>query len=85
MPTSACRRTTSATDSVRVYVTGKGRLKSADGSLLVMRTDTGGVKYAAALAGICEAEVRLPILEPSEGVKAAIRKAMAHAGLLVNA
>jgi len=40
------------------------------------------VKYAASLLGICDPDVRLPILTPTDGARAQIRAAMAEAGLL---
>jgi 4-hydroxy-tetrahydrodipicolinate synthase len=43
---------------------------------------TVGAKYALSLLGRCEAEVRSPITEATEGTKHAIRDAMVHAGLL---
>ncbi len=44
---SLSREITSAKDSIHVYLTGKGKVASADGSVLTMRTDTGGIQYAA--------------------------------------
>jgi len=41
-----------------------------------------GAKYGLSLLGKCSAETRLPITEPSDGVKTKIRDAMVHAGLL---
>lgn len=41
-----------------------------------------GAKYALSLLGKCSAEVRSPMTELSDGTKAAIRRAMEHAGLL---
>ncbi|GAA3860411.1 4-hydroxy-tetrahydrodipicolinate synthase [Celeribacter arenosi] len=41
-----------------------------------------GVKYAMSLLGLCENEVRLPILPVSEATQQQIRAAMTHAGLL---
>jgi 4-hydroxy-tetrahydrodipicolinate synthase len=40
------------------------------------------VKYAASLLGICQAEVRLPIIPVSDQAKKIIESAMKHAGLL---
>lgn len=40
------------------------------------------VKYAASLLGICQAEVRLPIIPVSDQAKEIIESAMKHAGLL---
>ncbi len=50
---------------------------------LFLEPSPGGAKYAASLLGMCEPDVRLPILQPSDGVKAQIRAAMAHAGINV--
>ncbi|MDB6453997.1 4-hydroxy-tetrahydrodipicolinate synthase [Falsirhodobacter sp. 20TX0035] len=41
-----------------------------------------GAKYALSRLGLCEAEVRLPLVGVSDGVKARIDAAMRHAGLL---
>jgi arabinogalactan endo-1,4-beta-galactosidase len=41
------REITSAVDSIRVYVTGDGKVASADGKDPVFRTDSSGKKYAA--------------------------------------
>jgi 4-hydroxy-tetrahydrodipicolinate synthase len=41
-----------------------------------------GAKYALSLLGKCSAEVRSPMTALSDGTKAAIRRAMEHAGLL---
>lgn len=41
-----------------------------------------GAKYAASLLGLCEPEVRLPIIEPSEPVKAEIRDGLVQLGYL---
>jgi 4-hydroxy-tetrahydrodipicolinate synthase len=41
-----------------------------------------GAKYGLSLLGRCSDEVRLPLLPPSDGVKARIGDAMRHAGLL---
>lgn len=50
---------------------------------LFLEPSPGGAKYAASLLGICEPDVRLPILTPSDEVKQKIRDAMQHAGLNV--
>jgi arabinogalactan endo-1,4-beta-galactosidase len=42
---SASREITSATDSIRVYVTGDGSITSLDGEALSVVPDTGGVSY----------------------------------------
>ena len=41
-----------------------------------------GAKYGLSVLGLCSAEVRSPLLEPTEATRAAIRAAMEHAGLL---
>jgi len=45
-------------------------------------TSPGPVKYAASLMGKCSAELRLPLVQPSEANKARVREAMQAAGLL---
>lgn len=52
---SSNREITSATDSIRVYVTGDGKVTTPDGKEIVTRTDTAGKNYTACrLAdGIC--------------------------------
>jgi 4-hydroxy-tetrahydrodipicolinate synthase len=42
----------------------------------------GPTKYALSLLGLCAPDVRLPITEPSEASKHAVRAAMTHAGIL---
>jgi 4-hydroxy-tetrahydrodipicolinate synthase len=42
----------------------------------------GPTKYAMSLLGVTNCEMRLPLTEPDEASKAAVRKAMVHAGLL---
>jgi 4-hydroxy-tetrahydrodipicolinate synthase len=49
---------------------------------LFLEPSPAPTKYAVSLLGLCTDEVRLPILACSEGVKAQIRDAMKHAGLL---
>ena len=44
---SSMREIASASDSIRIYVTGDGKLKATDGSGLVFLTDTAGIQYAA--------------------------------------
>lgn len=41
-----------------------------------------GAKYALSLLGKCDTEVRLPLVELTEGTKARIKAAMQHAGLI---
>ncbi len=40
------REITSAADSIHLYAEGDGKVTGADGSILVLRTDTSGKKYA---------------------------------------
>jgi hypothetical protein len=49
------REITSATDSIRVYVTGDGKLTAEDGRALVLKADTGGTAYAGVrlTKGLC--------------------------------
>ncbi len=42
----------------------------------------GPIKYACSLLGLCAPDVRLPLIEPNEAVKAEVRAAMGEAGLL---
>src|SRR5690606_23190453 len=49
--------------------------------VLFMETSPAPVKYAASLMGLCEATVRLPLVEPREETKQAIRKALDMARL----
>lgn len=45
-------------------------------------TSPGPTKYALSLLGLCEPDVRLPIVEPSEASKAKVRAALVETGLL---
>jgi 4-hydroxy-tetrahydrodipicolinate synthase len=49
---------------------------------LFVETSPSPVKFAASLLGLCRPDVRLPLVEPSEGCKKQVREAMVHAGLL---
>jgi 4-hydroxy-tetrahydrodipicolinate synthase len=49
---------------------------------LFIETSPSPVKYAASLLGLCEFDVRLPLVPPSEGTRQRVRDAMVHAGLL---
>ncbi len=49
---------------------------------LFLETSPGPVKYAASLLGKCAPGVRLPLVEPGEATRGAVREAMAAAGLL---
>ncbi len=40
------------------------------------------IKYAAFLMGLCSAEIRLPLVEPSDGAKERVRKEMKKLGLI---
>jgi hypothetical protein len=44
---SISREITSANDSIRIYVTGDGKLEAAEGGKLLFKTDTAGKQYAA--------------------------------------
>ncbi len=49
---------------------------------LFIEPSPGGAKYACALLGLCEPDVRLPILQPSDSAQRQIRAAMIEAGLI---
>ena len=49
---------------------------------LFVETSPGPIKYAVSLLGHCRPDIRLPLVEPSEGCKKQVRAAMVHAGLL---
>jgi 4-hydroxy-tetrahydrodipicolinate synthase len=49
---------------------------------LFLEASPSPVKYAVSLLGRCEPKVRLPLVEPGETTKAAVRDAMVHAGIL---
>jgi len=49
---------------------------------IFLEPGVSGAKYALSMLGRISNETRLPILPVSEGVESAIRRAMAHAGLL---
>lgn len=49
---------------------------------LFMESSPGPVKYGAELLGKSSPKVRLPLVEPGESTKKAVRDAMVHAGLL---
>jgi beta-galactosidase len=53
---SLSREITSATDSIRVYVEGDGKVKSADGGELITQTDTTGQVYLVCQlkGGVCD-------------------------------
>ncbi len=48
---------------------------------LFLETSPGPVKYAASLLGLCDERVRLPLVPPGEATRAAVREALAFAGL----
>ncbi|PTV95734.1 dihydrodipicolinate synthase [Rhodobacter aestuarii] len=49
---------------------------------IFLEPGVAGAKYAMSKLGLCSAEVRLPLTELTDGTKAAIDAAMAHAGLI---
>jgi 4-hydroxy-tetrahydrodipicolinate synthase len=49
---------------------------------LFVETNPSPVKYAVSLLGICEADVRLPMVACMDSTKRQVREAMVHAGLL---
>ncbi len=49
---------------------------------LFTSSSPGPTKYAMSLLGVCSTELRLPLTEPAEASQAAVRDAMAIAGLL---
>ncbi|MBI1237120.1 MAG: 4-hydroxy-tetrahydrodipicolinate synthase [Alphaproteobacteria bacterium] len=49
---------------------------------LFMSPSPGPAKYALSLLDLCLPDVRLPLTEPDDAVKAAVRGAMEHAGLI---
>ena len=49
---------------------------------LFVETSPAPVKYAASVLGVSSDEVRLPLVPASEPARAAVRKAMVHAGLI---
>ena len=49
---------------------------------LFVETSPSPIKYAVSLLGYCQADIRLPLVEPSEACKKQVRAAMVHAGLL---
>ena len=52
---------------------------------LFLESSPAPVKYACSLLGKCQPTVRLPLADIGEGTRAAVRDAMAHAGLTVDA
>jgi len=50
---------------------------------LFCETSPAPVKYAASLLGLCTPDVRLPLVEASEGARALVKSAMQKAGLKV--
>lgn len=49
---------------------------------LFVETSPAPVKFAASLLGLCEPDVRLPLVPPSEATRQQVRAAMRHAGLI---
>ena len=52
---------------------------------LFLESSPAPVKYAANVLGLCEAEIRLPLVEPMEWTRTHVREAMVHAGLIETA
>jgi 4-hydroxy-tetrahydrodipicolinate synthase len=50
--------------------------------VLFVETSPGPVKYGAELLGKCSAELRLPLVAPTEVTRKQVREAMVHAGLV---
>jgi 4-hydroxy-tetrahydrodipicolinate synthase len=48
---------------------------------LFCETSPAPIKYAASLLGLCSADVRLPLVEASDGARAQVKAAMQGAGL----
>ncbi len=48
---------------------------------LFAETSPGPVKYAVHVLGLCQPDVRLPLVQPSESTRQQVRAAMVHAGL----
>ena len=53
-------------------------------SALFCETSPSPVKYAASVLGLCQNEMRLPLLPASEAAQRMVDAAMAHAGLTVS-
>lgn len=49
---------------------------------LFAEANPGPVKYAASLLGLCQDELRLPLVSVTEGTREKVRAAMRHAGIL---
>ena len=49
---------------------------------LFVEASPGPVKYAANLLGLCEEELRLPLVAVKDETRTLVRKAMIHAGLI---
>ncbi len=49
---------------------------------LFVEASPGPVKYAASLLGLCEEELRLPLVPVKDETRTLVRKAMIHAGLI---
>jgi 4-hydroxy-tetrahydrodipicolinate synthase len=49
---------------------------------MFVETSPGPVKYAASLLGLCTAELRLPLVEPSDATKRLVEEAMRNVRLL---
>lgn len=51
-------------------------------SVMFIESNPTPVKYAASLLGLCEAEVRLPLVEPTDASKAKLQQALVKFGLI---
>lgn len=51
-------------------------------SVMFIESNPTPIKYAASLLGICKAEVRLPLVEPTDATKEKVRQALVKVGLL---
>jgi len=49
---------------------------------MFLEPSPGPVKYACSLLGLCEPDVRLPLVPLTDGVKKIVKDAMIHAGLI---
>ena len=49
---------------------------------LFLESSPAPVKYAASVLGLCEAEIRLPLVEPMAWTRTQVLEAMVHAGLI---
>jgi 4-hydroxy-tetrahydrodipicolinate synthase len=54
-------------------------------NILFVETSPGPVKYAASLLGLCDPDLRLPLVEPSEATKKKVEATLKQVGLLAKA